>query len=295
MTINKSNTAFGLTITGYADDVIPHVTKKYGYHGLDEVAFIQALLKPMENPVCLDIGTNIGTHAVAMAKYAKVVHTFEPQSDIIPILKKNLAQNQCQNCRINNFGLSDEDAKLTLSIRSGNNGGSTLHPDKMDKNTPQTRCEFKKGDGYVEAANLDRLDLIKMDIEKHEPQALSGLKHAIEKHQPIIILEWNGNDSKTGFEQYRLFETALKNYDIIALENSIGAFKQHIKGKLFSGLRRYLHFKLTKYIPVKTTLFNPSKNYSAAILVPKQKQPLVDNALKGLQYLNINFLKFLKS
>jgi FkbM family methyltransferase len=34
----------------------------------------------------------------------------------------------------------------------------------------------------------ERVDLIKMDIEAHEPMALRGMKRLIENNRPIIIL-----------------------------------------------------------------------------------------------------------
>jgi hypothetical protein len=40
-------------------------------------------------------------------------------------------------------------------------------------------------------AGLDRLDLVKMDIEGHEPAALQGLSRLIHRHHPTLVIEFN--------------------------------------------------------------------------------------------------------
>ena len=40
-------------------------------------------------------------------------------------------------------------------------------------------------------AHVDRIDLIKMDIEGHEPRALRGARMLIERHRPTLVTEFN--------------------------------------------------------------------------------------------------------
>jgi len=40
-------------------------------------------------------------------------------------------------------------------------------------------------------ASLDRVDLIKLDIEGHEPRAIEGARGLIEKHRPTLLTEFN--------------------------------------------------------------------------------------------------------
>lgn len=43
---------------------------------------------------------------------------------------------------------------------------------------------------------LESCDLIQLDIEGHEPQALIGAMKTIKKHKPVICLEWFDNQEQ---------------------------------------------------------------------------------------------------
>ncbi len=42
---------------------------------------------------------------------------------------------------------------------------------------------------YVENKSIKKIDLIKIDIEMHEPEAIEGLGYYLQKFKPIVIVE----------------------------------------------------------------------------------------------------------
>jgi hypothetical protein len=62
----------------------------------------------------LDIGGNIGNHAVALADLFGRVDTFEPHPVLFKVLDANIAVNAIRNITAHNFGLGNEDADVTL-------------------------------------------------------------------------------------------------------------------------------------------------------------------------------------
>ena len=46
-----------------------------------------------------------------------------------------------------------------------------------------------KLDDFIIQNNIDAIDLIKIDVEMHEPELIEGFKIYLEKFKPIIIIE----------------------------------------------------------------------------------------------------------
>ena len=44
-------------------------------------------------------------------------------------------------------------------------------------------------DDVLERAGFKRLDAIKLDVERHEPAALRGMRATLEKHRPTLLVE----------------------------------------------------------------------------------------------------------
>ena len=126
----------------------------------------------------LDIGANIGAHAITMARLSRVVHAFEPQRATWEILTANAAGRPIRTHR---FGLSDRDGTVRMKLPTGNTG--------------MTEIDVHGTGEVIEVRRLDDLDidapigLMKIDVEKHERECLAGAMATIARHLPVIILE----------------------------------------------------------------------------------------------------------
>jgi FkbM family methyltransferase len=125
-----------------------------------------------------------------MCRLAKV-YSFEPLGYLQVKFKKNIALNNCENVTLFPLALSDADGELTVSIDEHNWNQGTFNLQHNDRGSVSQKIAVKAGDNMTEIQNLDRLDLIKIDVEGFEFQVLRGLKETLKKHKPRIIFEYD--------------------------------------------------------------------------------------------------------
>jgi hypothetical protein len=96
--------------------------------------------------------------------------------------------------------------------------------------------------------HINKLDLLKIDVEGHEADVLLGLKKTIEKHQPIIVLEWNNDVTRQKFQTFNIFNTLLQRYTAFELTGNrdYRAWKRkfHYENKIYRRISFLLYSKL---------------------------------------------------
>lgn len=128
----------------------------------------------------LDIGANIGNHALFFSDYFKVVHCFEPAKRTFSVLKVNASL--AENIVCHNVGLSSISRNATLTNPHLNVGGASVVDGEDGEKITLVRLDD------IDLATND-IRLIKIDVEGHEYEALSGAKETILRHKPIILFE----------------------------------------------------------------------------------------------------------
>src|SRR5579871_3333150 len=91
-----------------------YITKKIESEGIYDrtgLYFMERILSKLKNPVCFDVGSNIGNHALRMSVYSDKVYLFEPQTEICDLLEKTKESNNIKNWEICRFGLGEKDEK----------------------------------------------------------------------------------------------------------------------------------------------------------------------------------------
>jgi FkbM family methyltransferase len=137
----------------------------------------------------VDIGANIGNHALFLSRKAGVVHCFEPNPRAYQRLERNIALNDISNIIVHQHGIGSENAVRHFHDESdGNLGMSRYSPDG------ELELEVRRGDDVI---SLDRVDLIKIDVEGMEADVLCGLRRSIRKYRPVVVFEYNGGDWQT--------------------------------------------------------------------------------------------------
>lgn len=143
-----------------------------------------------ESDVVLDIGANIGTHAVAFAAMvgsAGRVHAFEPQPSLFHFLCGNVALNGLGNVCIHRKAVGSDGGEIGLSILPTpdtpfNFGAVPLSaPDSVEKVDLVS----------VDSLGLASCRLIKIDVEGMEVDVLQGAQRTVEKFQPLLFVENN--------------------------------------------------------------------------------------------------------
>ncbi|TDG11621.1 FkbM family methyltransferase [Seongchinamella unica] len=143
--------------------------------------------------VIIDAGAFIGDTAVLFNHKAEgqcEVHCFELLDENLELLRANVKLNKLDEERVfvNQLALSDRSGEI-LEIKNHNIQGAT----KVDSNTSLSPGSSNSIgtisiDDYVRQRSLDRVDMIKMDIEGAELQALKGATETIRKHRPKLAI-----------------------------------------------------------------------------------------------------------
>lgn len=140
----------------------------------------------------IDIGANIGTHAVYCAKNAKChIEAFEPYELHMNLLKKNIQLNNIENVKVHDVGLTSEEKKKEIfyehrdlsdvSIKR-NFGGYGLVNNSSDGSKITKMATL---DDY----NFENVSVIKCDVEGHEICVLEGAVNTIKRNKPVLIIE----------------------------------------------------------------------------------------------------------
>ena len=138
--------------------------------------------------VCLDVGANIGVMTMLASKVVGPsgrVIAVEPNPDNVQMLYRNIAFSKATNVEVLPLAASDRRSVFSLTGRS-------------NTHLVSARGAAEGGGAFVQSVVLDemlgqlsRLDVVKMDIEGHEPAALRGLDRSIARYHPALLVEFN--------------------------------------------------------------------------------------------------------
>ncbi len=144
------------------------------------------ILKQITPRCAFDVGANRGDWcALAAEMYPSCkIHAFEIVPATFQILQKAAAGNP--NIALNNFGLSNENATITLHFSDSDSSTATACPIKGMKfhdqyYTRKVQGEVKKAVDYVREKGVGTIDILKVDVEGMDLRVLKGFGDAISR------------------------------------------------------------------------------------------------------------------
>jgi len=144
--------------------------------------------------ICLDIGANIGNHALFYSTIFKRVIAFEPNPIAYKLLEANVLKNRIVNITICTVALGSKKEEKILSVCNDNLGMSSL-VQETNSNQPSFNIDIQidVGDDLIKEIVDEQsgISFIKLDVEGFEAEALKGLQHTILKYHPVISIEMN--------------------------------------------------------------------------------------------------------
>jgi len=170
---------------------------KYGFAGgtESELKLTKYLIKNLkESDVFYDIGANYGFFTYLAEELSSEVHTFEPNSELVEVLKTNTKENPA--VFINAVALSDTAGQTELHM-SESTGLSTINASTIKTHTyayKKTRLvQTQTLDDYV--ATHTQPTFLKIDVEGAEEAVIRGGEALLGGHSPIVALEVWGKDN----------------------------------------------------------------------------------------------------
>ncbi len=158
---------------------------------------LRARCAPREGaPVVLDVGANIGVATMAMATALHGPARFlavEPSPRNLAHLRRNLAANGFeQRAEVIAAAAGAEPGSLSFHESEFGAGSHLVSAHHLAGGAmPAVQVPVETLDRIVSARGLERLDLIKIDVEGFEPDVLAGGAGAIERFRPAIYMEFN--------------------------------------------------------------------------------------------------------
>jgi FkbM family methyltransferase len=187
--------AFEVPFAGYAypgrkNRWIDWIVYYYGAYEQDELETMRSLVAGRP-AVALDIGANVGHHSLYMASFCAQVHAFEPYEKVACAIDNKIRRNGLRHVHVHRVGLSDQERVLDFYAPQGVNTGtgSFVATHEVQNNCLVGQLRVVKADDYIASLQLQRIDLVKIDVEGFELSVLRGLPETLRRHRPIVMLE----------------------------------------------------------------------------------------------------------
>jgi FkbM family methyltransferase len=211
-----------------------------------EVQALKDLLRCRRNHfgngvVAVDGGANIGVHSVEWSRLMRgwgSVIAIEAQERIFYALAGNLAVQNCFNARAINAAISDRNGEISFPepdyTKSGSFGSFELRPrvgtefigQPVDYAVPTVTVRMLS----LDSLKLPRVDLIKLDVEGMEAEALDGAAETIERCKPILCVETVKSD-------HDAITAALRNSGYVVLPNGMNIMAIHKTDKTLENVK----------------------------------------------------------
>ncbi len=145
-----------------------------------------------QGDVYVDVGAHIGVHALVVARHLASldgqVVAFEPTPDSMGRLKRAAARAGLPNVTFVQSGLGSEPGEIVLRSdpRFGRNDAgvrSVYGPGHRVGSFPVTTL-----DAWAEQTGLERLDVVKIDVEGSEYQVLLGMTDTLRRLRPRLVV-----------------------------------------------------------------------------------------------------------
>jgi FkbM family methyltransferase len=169
----------------------------FGCYDWKGISLLTNIAHRINSRTALDVGANVGNHAIFISEYCEKLYSFEPNNRPSKIFREAISSSTNKNIHLLEFGLGASNETLPFYDFKGNYGRSSFVYDASQVGLFESKeFEVRIGDSVVKDLELSDIDLIKIDVEGFEKEVLVGLQETIRDQQPIIDFEYNQQTRK---------------------------------------------------------------------------------------------------
>jgi FkbM family methyltransferase len=173
----------------------------YWLEGHDEPEVVEMMRSfSPPNGTVIDVGAHVGIETLMLSRWVGPggrVISIEADPATMGRLKKNLEINSLTNVRTVQKAISDRTGTVRFSADASVTSAITDSPGtQIGIDVP---CETL--DQLAEDLALQKIDLIKIDVEDHEVAVLRGAQRVLRSIQPALLIEIHSPQSRDGCRQ----------------------------------------------------------------------------------------------
>jgi FkbM family methyltransferase len=160
------------------------------YEAYETELFCQSIKPHM---TIVDVGANFGYYSLVGAKSLNgtgQVIAFEPVPSNYQLLVKNIQQNQFKNIIPVQKALSDMNGARELFLNARNYGNCSFSDKNVSESASPITVETLTLDSYLKKLGVQRVDLLKIDVEGAEPLVLKGARQTLQQTRLIFMEFW---------------------------------------------------------------------------------------------------------
>lgn len=153
-----------------------------------ELEFWRDTLQP--GMTVIDVGANVGVYTFSAAQKVGVtgrVLAIEPFSTCVQLLQQTCQLNQLGQVTVCAGAASDRNGEAKLALHQASELNELVTEETGQFPTEPIRCFTL--DSLIESEQLQRVDWLKIDAERHEMQVLRGSDRLLQQFQPAILYE----------------------------------------------------------------------------------------------------------
>ena len=177
----------GATVVLNPTDPVVSGALHFGVYEKAETRFFQSACR--DGMTFLDVGANLGYYTAlatrAVGPNGRVL-AVEPDPDSFGYLEQTIAANAVGNVQAFPVAASDAPATLPLYISTDNRGDNRLYASGEDR--PQVEVTARPLDALLRENKIDKVDLIKIDVQGYEPKVIAGLRETITASPNLTLL-----------------------------------------------------------------------------------------------------------
>ncbi len=190
----------------------------------------------------IDIGANVGYHAMLAAsvvgKSGKII-AFEPLPSNCELIKQSIAENNFEHVTLYPHAVGEKEDNLKLMVEGSYSNAhlqtasdKSLYYKEAEGNQVVTLDGFLSNlidvrvvalDNFL--TDIDRIDMVKIDIEGVEPLAWRGMENLLRTHRPMVLTEFFPEYIKRSCQmepEIYLDMMEQQEYDIVILDRRSG-------------------------------------------------------------------------
>jgi FkbM family methyltransferase len=162
-----------------------------GFYEPELTELVLKLLRPGD--VFIDAGGNEGYFAVLAARVGCAkVHCVEPQTRLLPVIRRNLEINSVSSVSLYPVALSSSDGHTRLFLRPTTNTGASSFFRHWRLGWSSQEVDTQRLDDFVEANRIGKTRLMKIDCEGAECVIVEGGLETLSRNQiEFIVIEYH--------------------------------------------------------------------------------------------------------